>query len=170
MPNDSFSCTWAPSGTLNLCASPTTCSLFILTVCCQHVQSGDLVSVRAWHSVILNSELCQDYNWGCGEHLFMRRVKCSPGFHEPAFISTSFDWRGKQFLKEDKNGAHCIVTAANKNSLRRSHCVNVGRLVRSLTLSLSLSLPPNKRDWHSSYTPICWFLPLPPCSFKDLCQ
>lgn len=73
----------------------------------------------------------------------MRRVKniSAQAFMLPAFISTSFDWHGKQFLKEDKNGAHCIVTAVNKKRLRQSHCVNVGKLV-----SPPLSLPTKETD------------------------
>lgn len=40
-------------------------------------------------------------------------------------------------------------------------------IVWSLAGLFFLPLPPNKRGWHSSYSPICWFLSFPPCSFKD---
>lgn len=100
-------------------------------------------TAHAWCSLIMNAvkniieAILRTYLWD------VSKACSADSFIRSAFISTYSDWHEKQFLKEDKNGAHCIVTAVNKNQLRQSHCVTVGRLVRASFLSLysSLSVP-----------------------------
>lgn len=59
--------------------------------------------------------------------------------NQPSAPLPLIDMENSLFRSRKSGGTHCIVTAGNKNSLRRSHCLIVGRLAHSLSLSLSLS-------------------------------
>lgn len=159
---NSLSSLWAPSGTLNLSVLTTMCSLL------REIQ----YTANMWPR-----GLCV---WVCMlDILWSWTLNSAKTIIEAALRTSLRGLSNAQVhrLSWSLPSSPLPLIDMENNFLRRTKMAPTAswrlwiktafddHIVWMLAGSFTLDLPPNKRGWHSSYTPICWFLPFRPSSF-----